>query len=355
MESQDLKIQELEKTVRILQKKLERSEKERSQLEADMATKEFLLKQVIAQLQEFQQNLEQRSQDLEIALDSLNTMQVQLIQSEKMSALGNTVAGIAHEINNPISFIYGNLSYLTEHSQNLLNLINLYHRYFPEPPAEIRLERETIDIQFIEEDLPKIVKSMQVGSQRIRDIVLALRNFAHLDEVGYKSVDIHEGVESTLMVLQPKLANIQVIKQYGELPLVNCVAGDLNQVFMNILINAIDAIAQKSSDTTSQQQFVGRISIRTELRSDRQVAVSIADNGIGMQNKVMNKVFDTFFTTKDVGKGTGLGLAIARQIIVEKHQGAIAVNSIPGQSTEFEILLPIEESSSVSSIERSSV
>jgi two-component system, NtrC family, sensor kinase len=342
MENQDLKIQELEKTVRILQKKLERSEKERSQLEADMATKEFLLKQVIAQLQEFQQNLEQRSQDLEIALDSLNTMQVQLIQSEKMSALGNTVAGIAHEINNPIGFIYSNLSYLTEHSHNLLNLINLYHRYFPEPPAEIRLERETIDIQFIAEDLPKIVKSMQVGSQRIRDIVLALRNFAHLDEVGYKFVDIHEGIESTLMVLQAKLVNIQVIKQYGELPLVNCVAGDLNQVFMNILINAIDAIAQKSSDTTSQQQLVGRISIRTELRAG-QVAVSIADNGVGMPTKVVNKVFDTFFTTKDVGKGTGLGLAIARQIIVEKHGGTIAVNSTPGQGTEFTIVLPIKE------------
>ncbi len=309
MESQDLQIQELEKTIRILRKQLERSEKERSQLEADMATKEFLLKKVIAQLQESQQNLEQRSHDLEIALDSLNAMQLQLIQSEKMSALGQTVAGIAHEINNPISFIYGNLSYLTEHSHNLLKLINLYHDYFPEPPAEICLERQAIDIEFIEEDLPKIVKSMQVGSQRIRDIVLALRNFARLDEVGYKSVDIHAGIESTLMVLQSKLANIQVIKQYGELPLITCVAGDLNQVFMNILLNAIDAIAQKSSAQTTQE-LAGIISIQTELRSNQQVAISIADNGVGIPTKLIDKIFDAFFTTKEVGKGTGLGLAI---------------------------------------------
>lgn len=340
MESPDLQIQELEKTVRILRKKLERSEKERSQLETDMATKEFLLKQVIAKLQESQQNLEQRSQDLEIALDNLNAMQVQLIQSEKMSALGQTVAGIAHEINNPIGFIYSNLSYLTEHSNNLLNLLNLYHNYFPEPPAEICSEREAIDIQFIEEDLPKIVKSMQVGSQRIRDIVLALRNFSRLDEVGYKSVDIHEGIESTLMVLQSQLMNIQVIKQYGELPRVRCVAGDLNQVFMNMLINAIDAIAQKSSNLTTQE-FAGKIAIRTELRSDRQVAIGIADNGVGIPTEVMNKVFDTFFTTKAVGKGTGLGLAIAHQIIVEKHGGAIEVKSTPSQGTEFILILPV--------------
>jgi two-component system, NtrC family, sensor kinase len=342
MESPDLQIQELEKTVRILRKKLERSEKERSQLEADMATKEFLLKQVIAKLQESQLNLEQRSQDLEIALENLSAMQVQLIQSEKMSALGNTVAGIAHEINNPISFIYGNLGYLTEHSHNLLKLINLYHNHFPEPPAEISFEREAMDIQFIEEDLPKIVKSIQVGSQRIRDIVLALRNFARLDEIGYKSVDIHEGIESTLMVLQAQLVNIQVIQQYGEIPMVSCVAGDLNQVFMNILLNAIDAIAQKSSDTTSQQPFAGRISIRTELRSDhRQVAIGIADNGVGIPTTAIDKVFDTFFTTKDVGKGTGLGLAIARQIVVEKHGGAIEVKSTLSKGTEFILILPL--------------
>ena len=341
MESPDLQIQELEKTVRILRKKLERSEKERSELETDIATKEFLLKQVITQLQESQQNLEQRSQDLEIALDNLNAIQVQLIQSEKMSALGNTVAGIAHEINNPISFIYGNIGYLNEHSHNLLNLINLYHTYFPDPPVEICLEREKIDIQFIKEDLPKIVKSIQVGSQRIRDIVLALRNFSRLDEVGYKSVDIHEGIESTLMVLQAQLVNIQVIKQYGEIPMVSCVAGDINQVFMNILLNAIDAIAQQSTDTTSQQPFAGRISIRTEQRSDRQVAISIADNGVGIPTQAIDKVFDTFFTTKDVGKGTGLGLAVARQIVVEKHGGAIEVKSTLSKGTEFILILPV--------------
>ncbi|MCU0543279.1 MAG: ATP-binding protein [Oscillatoriaceae cyanobacterium Prado104] len=344
MENQDLQIQELEKTIRILRKKLERSEKERSQIEAHMEAKEFLLKQVIAKLQESQQTLEQRSHDLEIALADLNAMQVQLIQSEKMSALGNTVAGIAHEINNPIGFIYGNLRYLTEHTQNLLKLLNLYERNFPEAPAEICLEREAIDIKFIEEDLPKIVQSMQVGSQRIRDIVLALRNFARLDEVGYKSVDINEGIENTLMVLQPKLANIQVIKQYGELPLVKCAAGDLNQVFMNIFLNAIDAIAQKNTNLTTQD-FAGEISIRTQLRSDRQVAIEIADNGVGIPTKVMNKVFDTFFTTKVVGKGTGLGLAIARQIVAEKHGGNIEVDSQLGQGTTFTIQLPIDSQS----------
>jgi signal transduction histidine kinase len=272
----------------------------------------------------------------------MQMMQLQLIQSEKMSALGQTTAGIAHEINNPISFIHGNLAPLAAYIQDLFQLIRIYHRYFPSPPAEICLKRENIDIALLEYDVPRILQSMATGTRRIRDIVLALRNFSRLGEVGYKAVDLHEGIDNTLMILHQKMTGIQVFKHYGELPTVTCVAGDLNQVFMNILSNAVDAIAQKKFQGIEPFLDTGIISIQTECQSSQQVVISIGDNGIGIPPHVIDKVFDPFFTTKEIGKGTGLGLAIARQIVAEKHGGSLDVQSKVGQGTEFLIRLPIQ-------------
>ncbi|NJR40900.1 MAG: GHKL domain-containing protein [Leptolyngbyaceae cyanobacterium CSU_1_4] len=335
-------IQELEKTIRILRRKLERSEKERGQIEADVATKESLLKNVIHELQTSKQTLEAQSQDLQNALEKMQMMQLQLIQSEKMSALGQTTSGIAHEINNPISFIHGNLAPLAASIQDLFQLIRLYHRYFPSPPAEIGMKRERIDIAFLEYDIPRMLQSMATGTRRIRDIVLALRNFSRLGEVGYKAVDLHEGIDNTLMILQQKMAEIQVVKHYGELPLVTCVAGDLNQVFMNILNNAVDAIAKKIAHQIEPLPNSGMISIRTEYQPNEQIVISITDNGIGIPSNMIDKVFDPFFTTKEIGKGTGLGLAIARQIVMEKHRGSLEVYSKVEQGTEFLIRLPLQ-------------
>jgi two-component system, NtrC family, sensor kinase len=323
-----LQIQELEKTIRVLQKKLERSERERGQIESDIATKESLLKQ------------EKQSQDLQQALEKMQAMQLQLIQSEKMSALGQTIAGIAHEINNPISFIHGNLAHLQTYTQDVLKLISLYSHHFPSPPAEISQEREHIDMALIEDDLPKILQSMNTGSQRIRDIVLALRNFSRLDEVGYKAVDLHEGIDNTLMILQQKMAGMQVIKEYGAIPLVSCVAGDINQVLMSILSNAAEAIAQREAKKIAAQPYTGIISIRTEEQSSQEVIIRIADNGIGIPPQIIDRAFDPFFTTKEIGKGTGLGLAIAWQIIVEKHGGSLDIQSKVGEGTELLIRLP---------------
>ncbi|MEB3293531.1 MAG: ATP-binding protein [Synechococcales bacterium] len=341
-EEQHQRIQELEKAIRILQKKLDRSERERQQLESDISTKEFLLKQVINQLQDSQQHLEQKSHDLQTTLSNLQAMQLQLIQNEKMSALGQTVAGIAHEINNPISFIYGNLSHLTEYIQDLLHLIHLYHHYLPMLPTEIVQERDKIDIAWIEQDAPMILQSMDQGAQRIRDVVLALRNFSRLDEVGYKAIDLHAGLDNTLMILQQKLAQIQVIQDHGELPLVTCVAGDLNQVFMNILNNAIDTIVQRRTEATPSTLFIGKITIRTQCQLNQQVQIWITDNGMGIPPEIIDKVFDPFFTTKAIGQGAGLGLAIAHQIIEEDHGGTIEVESTLGEGSTFIITLPIQ-------------
>lgn len=344
MENQGYHVQnqELEKTIRVLRKKLERSEKERRQIESDVAAKESLLKNVIHELQVSQKTLEQQSQDLQNALEKMQQMQVQLIQSEKVSALGQLIAGIAHEINNPISFIHGNLIYLNDYIQDLFKLIHLYHRYFPFPPAEFCLERENIDIALIEDDIPKILRSMNTGTQRIRDIVLALRNFARLDETGYKAVDIHECIDNTLMMLQQKMDRIQVLKYYGGLPLVTCAPGELNQALMHLLSNAVDAIAQSMTQKVGTRLDGGIISIRTQCQSGQQVVICIGDNGTGIPPNVIDRIFDPFFTTKPVGKGTGLGLAIARQIIVENHGGSLEVQSEVGHGTEFLIRLPIQ-------------
>lgn len=351
MDNQDnsIQIQELEKTNRILRKKLERCESERRQLETDIGTKEFLLKKVICELEDSQTDLQHRGQELENTLDSLHQMQAQMIQSEKMSALGQMVAGIAHEINNPVSFIYGNVSYISQYTHDLLRLVELYHRHFPNPPAEIQTERKTIDLEFLEKDAIMVLNSINIGTERIRDIVLSLRNFSRLDESEFKAVDIHEGIDNTLMILQHRLKAtdkspaIQIIRDYGNLSYVECCGGQINQVFMNILVNALDALEEFNVKRTYQEirDNPSCITIRTSVVDSQWVKIAIADNGSGIPESIQKQIFNPFFTTKPIGKGTGMGMAISYQIITEKHDGKLEFFSTPGKGTEFLVQIPI--------------
>ncbi|BAY20435.1 response regulator receiver sensor signal transduction histidine kinase [Calothrix sp. NIES-2100] len=288
---------------------------------------------------------------LQQTLKDLQAAQIQLIQSEKMSGLGQMVAGVAHEINNPVNFIYGNIDYLDEYTKNLLRMLNLYQQIYSMNQPEVQALAEEIDLEFLVKDLQKLLPSMKMGAERIRNIVLSLRNFSRMDEAEFKAVDIHEGIESTLMILQYRLKDrperpaIEVIRDYGKLPLVECYAGQLNQVLMNILANAIDALEETCSHYTYQEmkQNPHKIMIRTFLSDSQWVTIAIADNGLGIPDKVKNRIFDPFFTTKPVGKGTGLGLAISYQIITQKHGGKLDCLSTPGQGTEFIIKIPVQQ------------
>ncbi len=286
---------------------------------------------------------------LEQALNKLQQTQSQLIQTEKMSSLGQMVAGVAHEINNPVNFIYGNVQYIRSYVKELIELLQLYQHDYPEPSPQIQEQAEEIDLNFIMEDFPKILDSMKMGADRIREIVLSLRNFSRLDEAEKKPVNIDEGIDNTLLILQNRLkANsnrpaIEVVKEYGELPRVDCYAGQLNQVFMNLLVNAIDALDDYSSKRSPQEnkETPSEIKIRTEFLAPECVIIAIKDNGPGMNENVKKRLFDPFFTTKPVGQGTGLGLSISYQIVVEKHGGKIECISSPGQGTEFSIVIPV--------------
>ncbi|MEG5062532.1 ATP-binding protein [Microcoleus sp. B3-A4] len=296
----------------------------------------------------------QKALALEHFVKELQDTQLQLVQSEKMSSLGQLVAGVAHEINNPVNFIYGNVSYAKDYIKELIYMLNLYQRHYPQPKAEILNAIEDGELQFIMDDLPKLLSSMQLGIDRIRLIVQSLRNFSRLDETEIKSVDIHEGIDSSLMILQHRLKAraerpaIDVIREYGELPLVTCYAGQLNQVFMNLLANAIDALEERVSQEKGTV-FQPQILIRTEflpgtseenISLDSGIRVTIADNGAGMTEKVRSKLFTPFFTTKPIGKGTGMGLSISKKILLEKHCGQLECISTPEQGTQFIIEIP---------------
>ena len=292
--------------------------------------------------------LYQQSQE---ALTDLKQAQLQIIQSEKMSALGNLVSGIAHEINNPVGFLGSNIQPALSYISDLFGLLNLYQEKYPHPDPAIADEINTIDLEFLQEDLPKLINSMQKGVDRIREISTSLRTFSRADSDRPVAFNIHDGLDSTILILKHRLKpnehrpEIQIVKNYQQLPMVECYAGQLNQVFMNILANGIDALEESNGDRSylEIQAAPNQITITTELDPTRKLAiVRIQDNGVGMNDEVKAQIFDHLFTTKGVGKGTGLGLAIARQIVVEKHHGAIAVNSTLGVGTEFVIQLPIK-------------
>ncbi|MEG3879267.1 PAS domain S-box protein [Microcoleus sp. herbarium7] len=291
-----------------------------------------------------------KASELEQTLQQLTSAQSQLVQSEKMSSLGQLVAGVAHEINNPVNFIYGNLTHANEYTKDLLHLIELYQNHYPEPVPEIQEEVEAIELDFLMEDLPKLLSSMKVGADRIQQIVASLRTFSRMDEAEMKEVNIHDGIDSTLMILQHRLKakhnhpEIPVIKEYGNLPLVECYAGQLNQVFMNVLSNALDALEERDMRRSAEEmrENPSMIRISTEMPKPDRVLIRISDNGPGIPETVGTRLFDPFFTTKPVGKGTGMGLSISYQIVTDRHKGSLKCTSSPGQGAELAIEIPLK-------------
>jgi two-component system, NtrC family, sensor kinase len=368
------RLQELERTNRILKKQLHRSEMNRIELEKTHDLKESLLRKVIQDVQESERTIEeknqilqQQAQALEATLSELKQAQFHLVQSEKMSSLGQLVAGVAHEINNPVNFIYGNLNYAIDYANHLMQALQCYQQHYPQVKPQLADVIEELNLDFVMVDFPKLLTSMQMGAERIQEIVRSLRTFSRLDEAEIKAVNLHEGIDSTLLILEHQVkaranyAAIQVIKEYGDLPEVECYAGKLNQVFMNLLSNAIDALEpHRISAALGPQSQSGEapgpsvdrppptIYIRTEA-TEQQIRIGIIDNGPGISPALQTRIFDPFFTTKQVGQGTGLGLSISYQIVTERHGGNLRCLSSP-QGTEFWLELPFKKSQIVQSM-----
>jgi signal transduction histidine kinase len=302
----------------------------------DYITKPFQQEEVVARVN-VQLKLRNLNRQLQIS-------QFKLMQAEKISSLGQLVAGIAHEVKNPVGFIAGNLEHTGNYIQDLISLLNLYQKYLPNTPEEIKNKIDAIDLDFLLEDLPKMIVSMNLGIERISDIMQSLRKFSRKDATYRKAVNIHQGIDTTLMILSHRLkANeihpkIEVIKEYGKLPEIECFPGQLNQVFMNLLANAIDVFEDKAKKNES---FIPQIRISTKLINNNSLEIIIADNGDGMTEEVRNNLFNAFFTTKAEEKGTGLGLSISYQIITETHGGTLECFSSEGEGTQFVIHIPI--------------
>ncbi|HBE17037.1 MAG TPA: hybrid sensor histidine kinase/response regulator [Cyanobacteria bacterium UBA11149] len=330
---------------------------------SDYITKPFEVEEVLVRIENQLHNIRlkkqlqiseakerERAEQLALALEKIQNAQFKF-HIEKMSSLGRMVAGIAHEINNPVSFIIGNIPYANQYIEELFSLLELYQKLLPQTTREIQQEIEDIDLDFMRSDLQKLLNSMKVGSDRIGELVRSLRQFARLDEAQIKTVDIHQGIDTTLIILQHRLKaqgnrpRIQIIKNYDELPKVECFPGLINQVFMNVLTNGIDAL-EEEMETEQTSNFIPRISISTKQLNSQFVTISITDNGTGISESVQNLIFDPFFTTKDIGKGTGLGLSISHQIIVNQHGGKIYFTSKEGKGAEFVIQLPIQHQTS---------
>ncbi len=307
----------------------------------------------------------EQTQQLQRTLYEFQQIQTKLIQSEKLSSLGQLVADIAHEINNPINYVSGNLSHAQQYIQEILHLLQLYQKHYPQPVSEIQAELDALDVEFIVEDLTKLLSSMLLGVSRIRQMALSLRNFSRLDQAEMKPVDIHEGIDSTLLILQSRLKpkdrnlGIQVIKEYGDIPLVEGYANQINQVFMNIIANAIDALEEVGSESSYAGEELSiptpksitqnpQIHISTQVLDSNRIKIQFTDNGPGIPESVQKRLFEPFFTTKPAGKGTGLGLSISYQII-EKHRGSLECLSVPGGGTTFSIEIPITQTTPNSS------
>ena len=300
-------------------------------------------------LRQSQAQLKQQAQQLKETLSKLRQT-AKLVQTEKMSSLRRLVAGIAHEINNPINFVHGNIVYVDNYAHTLLAVIQRYQHQYPEPEPDLAAFVAEQDVDFIIDDLPKVVASIQRGTERVRQTVLSLRNFSRLDEASIKAINLHEGIDSALLLLQSRLKAqpdhaIQVVKDYGDLPLVECYVGQMNQVFMNLLMNAIDALESFSSSQPGDfacklAAIVPTIQIRTRLLSQDWIQISIQDNGVGVSEAIKSKIFDPLFTTKPIGKGTGLGLSISYQIVVENHNGWLTCTNVPEGGTTFAIKIP---------------
>jgi two-component system NtrC family sensor kinase len=286
--------------------------------------------ELYAQVQTAATESQAQAATLKATLEELQTTQMQLLQSEKLSSLGQMVAGVAHEINNAITFIHANLPYAQRYAHALIQAIALYEEGCPELPEAIAHAIAEQELDYVREDFPKLISSMQEGTKRIREIVLTLRNFSRLDEAERKVVDLHEGIDSTLVILQHRMkTGVTIEKIYGELPPVECHAGQINQVFLNLLTNALDAAGEKAN-----------ITIQTWYEAD-QATISIRDDGPGIPPELQERIFDPFFTTKEVGEGTGLGLSICYQIVVKGHQGRLQCCSQPGAGAEFRVVLPV--------------
>lgn len=316
-----------------------------------------LLAKVVQFVEELEQSNTELTNNYEDSQKELERLKSNMLQMEKMSMLGQMVSGIAHEINNPINFIYGNLPYVEEHVGDLFEVLETYDEAYPDKTEELEEILEDLDVEYIQDDLPRIVKSLKTGSERIRDLVINLRNFYRRDEATMKPGNLHEGIESTLILLNNRYKqDIEVVTEFGDIPEVECHINQMNQVFMNLIGNAIDSLlaqkeaekeAEKGSEKSERPKPSGKkrkITIATKLIDSDRVAISIADNGPGMSDEIKNRVFEPFFTTKGIGVGTGLGLSISREIIEETHNGSLSCTSTVGEGATFTIDLPVTQS-----------